>query len=828
VTVHVEGLPPEVLAGQQTACAVLEDAAGAVREGLLSLSLDGQGSASANLLLSDQLKPGDYRLSVVICGWTDAADAPEPGGEPPVLASLPYTVTPPTGQFDRVQHVPSPDGRWTAILNETAGSLDLRRESDGETFAIFPKGSTLNAVAWSPDSRRLLAVRANWQIAQPGQEIQASGPIEIWGIELEDDQATPPERLFQPTDQEAGPGQIVFGGWSPDSRFVLFWLGPLSASIQADGLPLHLLDTQTGRAIPTGEVTLLNSGYQSWALDSSALAFTAGGYRSAQVNKWLDLFDVVSRQVTTVVSMTQQIPGVVAWSPRGDTIAYAAVPADQSGDEWADLMTFDNPAIAGRRVYLLDPVTGQYKRLNDADTFQDAPAWSEDGQILYYVQREEDTLVLMAADPDTGQAQPIEESRRPAPRAVGYYGQSDWSDLLAFRPGAPVEPFTTAAYIHFEDWSPDSRWLAYWLSSQEDLDNQLPGAMPGGTLHFADVATGETCAAPQFHSETDQAAFVDWVEDGRVVVVMGEQAFQGAPCQSEPFAALTDYRPEEDTQSDPTLSSDGRYRAATTLQSSANGVLTFETILTEAFEMQPMQSIRWQIDERLGDYGLGGQWVSPSQFLIYETLAEGPLLVDVQRGPIQVLTDLFGLDEIPSITSEQGYGLRAMAAPGIQPDTHHLVLSGVGVEANFPPAMLYHAESGLVETLPHRHVGGFSVSYEWLFLHEGVDHAGYEIGYNLWARRLEDAGGDWRLLAPVFDYLLWRTDESEMAFTQNETSVVWQTFPQGEPLGHWHTGRYWVLPVAFSPDGRYLAVVGNQPGLWQYGLFVLERLTGSP
>jgi hypothetical protein len=83
-------------------------------------------------------------------------------------------------------------------------------------------------------------------------------------------------------------------------------------------------------------------------------------------------------------------------------------------------------------------------------------------------------------------------------------------------------------------------------------------------------------------------------------------------------------------------------------------------------------------------------------------------------------------------------------------------------------------------------------------------------------------------LAPAFDYLLWQTDESEMAFTQNETSVVWQTFPAGEPLGRWHTDRYWVLPLAFSPDGRYLALVGNQPGLWQYGLFVLERLEGSP
>jgi Tol biopolymer transport system component len=100
-------------------------------------------------------------------------------------------------------------------------------------------------------------------------------------------------------------------------------------------------------------------------------------------------------------------------------------------------MSFENSAIAGRRVYLLDPTTGQHWRLNDTDAFQDAPTWSDDGSILYYVQRQGDTMALMAADLATGQAQVIEGSRRPAPGAVGYYGQSDWDDLLAHRPEAP-------------------------------------------------------------------------------------------------------------------------------------------------------------------------------------------------------------------------------------------------------------------------------------------------------------------------------------------------------------------------------------------------------
>jgi Tol biopolymer transport system component len=437
ITVQVTGLPAGVLAGEQTACVNLEDARGQAREGPLPLSLDDRGFAGARLALSDQLEPGGYRLSVVICGWTDAADAPQPPAEPEALGSVPFTVTPPSGQFDRVQRVPSPDGRWTAILNETAGSLDLRRETDGRIVPIFPVGSTARAVAWSPDSRRLLAVRANWQAGGPGREIQISGPIEIWSIELADDQAGRPARLFQSPGQEPWPEQILFGDWSPDSRSVIFWLGMSSASIQADGMSMYVLDSRTGQVTPTGEVTLLNAAYQSWAPDSSALAFTAGGYRSAQVNKWLDVFDLASGQVTTIISDTEQIPGIVAWSPRGDVIAYAALPAAETGSDLADWMSFENPAIAARRVYLLDPATGEHRRLNDAGDFQDAPAWSGDGETLYYVQREGETMVLMAADPATGRAEPVEASRRPAPRAVGYYGQSDWDDLLAYRPGAP-------------------------------------------------------------------------------------------------------------------------------------------------------------------------------------------------------------------------------------------------------------------------------------------------------------------------------------------------------------------------------------------------------
>jgi Tol biopolymer transport system component len=369
-----------------------------------------------------------------------------PTAIPSPTATLTPTVSLAINPYGIVSRIPSPDGRWTAVLDTRVGSLDLQR-ADGKTFAVFASGSTVETVSWSPDSRKIVAVRTNYILPQPDSNsgVIPGGPLQVWRVENGAEKPDVPSLLYQtpdPCTNCPAPLQIDLGHWSPNSRYVLFWLGPLSESIQADGVPLFALDVETGKATPLTNDALLNPRYQSWSPDSSALAFTAGGDRSAQTNKWLDLFDVATGQVTTVISKTEAIPGIVAWSPRGDWIAYAAVRASDSSDNWY-YMGFDNPAILKRRVYLLNPKTREHHRLNQVDAFQDAPMWSDDGAVLYCIQREGNDMVLMAANPSTGQAQVIEGSRRPAPTGVGYYGQSNWDDLLAYRfasSSTPVPP----------------------------------------------------------------------------------------------------------------------------------------------------------------------------------------------------------------------------------------------------------------------------------------------------------------------------------------------------------------------------------------------------
>lgn len=382
------------------------------------------------------------------------------------LAATPTAVSQP----DQVNTTLSPDGQWTAIINTTAGSLTLADWRHNQT-EVFPEGSAVSEIRWSPDSRRLLAVRAGWLRLQGQPAISVTGPIELWRLDLDLQSRTvsTPTLLYKPAERDYAndiappPQQIVFGQWSPTSRYVLFGISLLSASVLADGIPPLVLDTETGQvypvvrpALPAGKsplelgrdnTALVNPRYHSWSPDGTKLAITAGGYRSAQVNKWLNIFDTTTGRTTTIISQTEQIPGIVAWSPRGDVIAYAAVEAELTGDDWADWSSFDdNPAIAARRIYLLDPVTGEQRRLNKIESYQDAPVWNSTGESLYYVQRDGDQLKLMLADPATGQAKAVPgaveplDLQDPMQPNVGYYGQFGRETLLSFIPADKVGP----------------------------------------------------------------------------------------------------------------------------------------------------------------------------------------------------------------------------------------------------------------------------------------------------------------------------------------------------------------------------------------------------
>lgn len=390
-------------------------------------------------------------------------------------------------------------------------------------------------------------------------------------------------------------------------------------------------------------------------------------------------------------------------------------------------------------------------------------------------------------------------------------------------PRAPVaQPVAAAAYISLAGWSPDSQWLAYWLSSAPEVEAQAAYGMPGGALYFTNIYTGELCPTTLV-TQREGEARVSWSETGQAQVTWPTGSVVGRPCQSAPFTPASAGAPPP-AAADPAVSPDGRYRATTTRTADQAGILTFETRLTARDGGATLAQATWQIDERLGDYAgwLGGEWAGPTQFVIEETLTQGPLVLDVAGQVTAIARDVLGLLKIPSILDAEGYQWRAYTLPGATSDAYHLLLSGVGLEGNFPPVRVFHAESGVVEMLPYRYGWERPVSADsrWLLLDERLNLNGYET-HVLRIRLLEEVGGAWQPLAFDSDSLLWSDDGAQIAFTQAERRLVRQTFPAGEALGAWSTDPYWVSPIRFSPDGRFLAAVGNRPGEWAYGLFVI-------
>ncbi|MCC6170221.1 MAG: PD40 domain-containing protein [Caldilineaceae bacterium] len=363
-------------------------------------------------------------LLATACAPVTVPAAPANTSSPaaPTAAGRPVDQTIPAAEAARF---PSPNQAWTAVI--AAGGLHLE-DAAQTVHDIFPPGSTIASVTWSPDSTRLLALQNNLALIEPaGSGFEVIGPLTVWSVTVEN---PTPVQLAELPESAESPSQLQWGKWSPDERYVTFWSGVLGASVLSDGLPLSVLDSSTGAILPLDDFSLYTPDYHAWSPDSSRLAVTLGGGREAWRDKSLAIFDVAAGTTTPVAAAAGQIPGRVAWSPDGSRIAYAANPADTSAPE-PSTITFDNPGIAARRIYLLDVATGAARPLNGADSFQDAPVWNAGGSVLYYIQRVDDTLQLMVADPATGAATAVEGAAEPLPDLAGYYGLFiDWNNLL--------------------------------------------------------------------------------------------------------------------------------------------------------------------------------------------------------------------------------------------------------------------------------------------------------------------------------------------------------------------------------------------------------------
>ncbi|MFO7538705.1 MAG: hypothetical protein R6X32_11705, partial [Chloroflexota bacterium] len=360
------------------------------------------------------------------------------------------------------------------------------------------------------------------------------------------------------------------------------------------------------------------------------------------------------------------------------------------------------------------------------------------------------------------------------------------------------------AHIIAADWSPDSQWLPYWLSDQADMEGLEPYHWPGGRLYLLNSSSGQSCELPQFRTTAWGQKSVDWEGDNSLIVYDWEanQQWQGLPCQTDSFLLLSQQpvpTPTPDFYSG--WSPDGRFRIHTELEAENDERWTFLTTLRDQ-DGREITALTWQAYPGPG-HTTGGDWLTPTQFLLHYAL-DGALLLDAARPGevINVPVDLIGIE-----APEEHGGL--IGRPGPEADSFYLLLRPGRFHSYL---YLYHAHSGQVERLPFRSpsLPTFSPDNQWL-LDWGESNT-------LWLRPTAAIEGEWRLLAEGVNGSLFNDDLTELVLTRYEQRdpeqgdwdllLTWLTFPDGDLIGEWPTTPFTHRSISWSPNGRFLVFVG--------------------
>lgn len=207
------------------------------------------------------------------------------------------------------------------------------------------------------------------------------------------------------------PGPLGLVTWSPDSRWLFYYVDPMSsASIAADGLTLRALDVSDGHTV-TVTMMLMDSDYLTWC--GSTLVLTAGGDRLATHNKQLVAARAPRWKPHAIWNAPSRAFGSVACAPGGKSVAVLSQRAN--GDNWNFFAThwqLWRVSLDGSHTLLDAPPAGY------AD---ESPHWSPDGSSLLFVRERKGhgTLGLLHGGQGFGPFANLGYS-------VGYYGHHDW------------------------------------------------------------------------------------------------------------------------------------------------------------------------------------------------------------------------------------------------------------------------------------------------------------------------------------------------------------------------------------------------------------------
>ncbi|QGP91306.1 hypothetical protein MGLY_06370 [Neomoorella glycerini] len=392
-------------------------------------------SANNNLWLLDGSRAGagpvqvTKKGSVEILGWS-------PDGQwlaylqretPDLWAGKPYLWVVKAGGSGAFQVDPRPvlgQPAWSpqenTLVYSTQGpgggyapdmNLKLAAIEDGQAkvTALLPdKSELVQDFAWAPDGQSLaVALRRT-----------AEQPLRIDRITLTG------ERSNLLTLGEAGTpeGQIYPSfatglTWSPNGRYLAYYLHPNSGSLAADGVPLQVLDLEKSSQPLALGTSLQYKQWLAWSPDGNKLAFIQGGNREATYNKRLCIATLPAGQIT-FYDQPGRVDTQPLWLPAphdGVLFCRGLERMDWGGQKQSGVLLSDHGIWLAASNGQARPLTSGTP--DKADYY---PSVSPDGQDLYFLRLNSAASGSLCHQPLAGG--PAVELVRNMSGWAGYYG----------------------------------------------------------------------------------------------------------------------------------------------------------------------------------------------------------------------------------------------------------------------------------------------------------------------------------------------------------------------------------------------------------------------
>jgi len=279
----------------------------------------------------------------------------------------------------------SPNGRWLAVqsfdhvwfLSRDGATKHELTLSPLNEMRWLPRGSTLVVASMSgvfelepgaPARQVGPAAARAWPRSPDGRQLarQDADGIHVSRPDGSDDRLVARYRDLP----DAGEG-IILHDWSPDGRWLLYWaVATVSASIQADGLPLYAVPADGGAPFSIGVV--VDGEWIQWSPDARTLLVAAGAGRFVTDRKVLRTCVLTTRRCTDLSQPENVSSFDPAWSPDGTRVA--AVRVSTSAD-------LSNPR---GEVWVMD-ADGTHPVRPDAATGVLRPMWVASGAALLEV-----------------------------------------------------------------------------------------------------------------------------------------------------------------------------------------------------------------------------------------------------------------------------------------------------------------------------------------------------------------------------------------------------------------------------------------------------------